>query len=507
VTTGPAFDNRDGSERALSSGATLPRVIFCEHVAPDGVAMAEVVTGPVSVQHDLCVDPDPIGRLLAGNKGVVVGCDQGPSRRRVQHVLASANVDLLDVQQVQIDRQLPRSTMRTMIKSLRSRLCGDHSEVPVRYISERTQGLSRRQLLGLERSEQVAIPGVQTDLCRASSGCRVCLEACPLDALSMEGGLPEIDPSVCSPCGLCVAACPTGAMVDPSATAVEVHAQVSTAVSVAKANGDTVGIVFNCRHQSGSMLDRWIPVDVTATGTVRVGWMLAPLLMGAAGVSIPHCEVCDSDPDATARVEFCRQLLESCGHPNDVVRRDTGQLPQALPVHVRLKEPFAAAGVVETLTALLESADDSAVVEHPASPVGIVEFGEACVGSLACITTCPTQALALRGEDHAVVIEWTGALCAGCGQCLVVCPEIERGSITLLPRVDPIALSGEPRMMKRHRSVRCRICGGDIVASELFDRVGVLMDDPEVFSEDFRVCPRCMESALLGVSRELFNRR
>ena len=296
-------------------------------------------------------------------------------------------------------------------------------------------------------------------------------------------------------------------MVDPSVSAVQVHGAATAAVSAVERGDDPVGIVFNCRHQFGSMSDGWIPINVTATGTVDVGWMLAPLLMGAASVSIPRCDMCHSDRDATARVEFCQHLLEACGYPKDAVRRDCGGLPPAFPVRTELKDPFDAAGIVETLTALLKSADDDVVVDHPASPVGIIELGEACVGSLSCITACPTQALTLAFEDHSVVVEWTGALCAACGQCLVVCPEVERGAITLRPRVDAIALSDEAKMMKRHPSVRCRVCGGDIVASELLDRVGVLLDDAEVFSEDFRTCPRCMESALLEVSRELFNRR
>ena len=37
-----------------------------------------------------------------------------------------------------------------------------------------------------------------------------CVEACPFDAIRMEGGLPRINPDKCVACGKCVSACPRG---------------------------------------------------------------------------------------------------------------------------------------------------------------------------------------------------------------------------------------------------------------------------------------------------------
>ena len=44
------------------------------------------------------------------------------------------------------------------------------------------------------------------------TGCGECIEACPLDAIEMEGDIAKIDPDVCSDCGACVDVCPVEAI-------------------------------------------------------------------------------------------------------------------------------------------------------------------------------------------------------------------------------------------------------------------------------------------------------
>lgn len=42
--------------------------------------------------------------------------------------------------------------------------------------------------------------------------CGECIEACPVEAISTEGGIVRIDPDMCTNCGACVEACPSGAL-------------------------------------------------------------------------------------------------------------------------------------------------------------------------------------------------------------------------------------------------------------------------------------------------------
>lgn len=44
------------------------------------------------------------------------------------------------------------------------------------------------------------------------SACGDCVEACPLDALSVPEKVAVVDESACGDCGACVDACPNGAI-------------------------------------------------------------------------------------------------------------------------------------------------------------------------------------------------------------------------------------------------------------------------------------------------------
>jgi Fe-S-cluster-containing hydrogenase component 2 len=41
------------------------------------------------------------------------------------------------------------------------------------------------------------------------SGCGECVEACPLDAITMQDATAKVDDQACGDCGACVDVCPT----------------------------------------------------------------------------------------------------------------------------------------------------------------------------------------------------------------------------------------------------------------------------------------------------------
>ena len=44
------------------------------------------------------------------------------------------------------------------------------------------------------------------------TGCGVCVETCPLEAISLNDDLAVIDEDICTECGLCVDECPENAI-------------------------------------------------------------------------------------------------------------------------------------------------------------------------------------------------------------------------------------------------------------------------------------------------------
>jgi len=64
------------------------------------------------------------------------------------------------------------------------------------------------------------------------TGCGACLEACPTDALYLEGGVANIDQDKCRECEACLNACPEKAILSVSETTAErkqVQAEPATA--------------------------------------------------------------------------------------------------------------------------------------------------------------------------------------------------------------------------------------------------------------------------------------
>ncbi len=47
------------------------------------------------------------------------------------------------------------------------------------------------------------------------TGCRLCVEACPVEAIVMENDKAKVDTDRCTECGLCVKECPNEAISLP----------------------------------------------------------------------------------------------------------------------------------------------------------------------------------------------------------------------------------------------------------------------------------------------------
>ncbi len=50
---------------------------------------------------------------------------------------------------------------------------------------------------------------VDSNIC---TGCGICVDTCPVQAIEMVDGIAKVNPEVCTGCGICVDACPVQAI-------------------------------------------------------------------------------------------------------------------------------------------------------------------------------------------------------------------------------------------------------------------------------------------------------
>jgi len=65
---------------------------------------------------------------------------------------------------------------------------------------------------GYEAVAETWQPRVVAEKC---TGCALCVEACPIEAIEMREGVAWIDPEICCGDAICVPACPEGAIAPP----------------------------------------------------------------------------------------------------------------------------------------------------------------------------------------------------------------------------------------------------------------------------------------------------
>ena len=79
---------------------------------------------------------------------------------------------------------------------------------------------------------------VDTEKC---SGCRICNDLCPFNAILFDEDLmvTEINQALCQGCGTCVAACPAGAISGSGFTDDQIMAQIEGMLMFSESNGMT----------------------------------------------------------------------------------------------------------------------------------------------------------------------------------------------------------------------------------------------------------------------------
>jgi heterodisulfide reductase subunit A len=137
---------------------------------------------------------------------------------------------------------------------------------------------------------------VHTELC---DGCRLCLEVCPLKAISVSETA-EINAAICIGCGSCIASCPAGA-IDLYGCRNSQLREVVEAALIGKTDGEARILMFADDTSTYRLADtvgvkkmgydiRTYIIRVPSGSRVTPSLMLESLALGADGVFVGDCE-------------------------------------------------------------------------------------------------------------------------------------------------------------------------------------------------------------------------
>jgi ferredoxin len=356
--------------------------------------------------------------------------------------------------------------------------------------------MSRRRLFALGVPQYIGAPSIETALCTSEHGCRLCVEACPVSALESDSGNITYSVDTCVACGICVTTCPTGATVNPTATEEQIAAQIRAMISVSES---PVGIEFRCRDATVEPLEEgWYPVEVPCTGMLTIGWLLAPLLLGAGAVAAPSCGTtgCSigNDDLVAGHLSDASSMLVELGIPErHVLNEGRGAVPEPLrDVDTSSPENFNDTSVYLALAAVAGIAD--AVFTPATGAVGVVTIDElACTACEQCAAVCPSRALSTHQDEGTVEISFDPLRCVACGMCVSICPERDRGAITVRQNFDVEELTLGHRIVFSGSTSPCEICGGPIAPSAMLDRIESMLGPEHAGTLDLisRRCPNC----------------
>jgi len=345
---------------------------------------------------------------------------------------------------------------------------------------------TRRGFLSLGAPAYTGAPRIAIEACAASHGCRICVANCPVGALSWSGGVVSYDPNTCIACGICVTACPRGAVENPVATPAAMAAEISTAIAISVGG---VGIRYRCREAIVPGEAGWHQVEVPCTGMLTVGWILAPLALGASALDAVPCGQggCShgNDHRLAAILDDAATILKTVGTDFDAPI----ELEPAVAFGV--EELFGSGSTARVLEVLLSSPAASPL---QAADVGTVAIDpEACTACLMCAQVCPSDALMGHEDQEGVRLEFDPRLCVACGQCVTQCPEVDRGAITLTRGFDLEEWSRGRREVRRDSTPRCETCGAAVAPTSMLARISSLLGDDHAATREMigRLCVDC----------------
>lgn len=314
---------------------------------------------------------------------------------------------------------------------------------------------------------------METSLCAHSRAekpaCSNCLNVCPTGAILSAGEHVEIDPLICAGCGACAAVCPSGAIAYDAPSSDFVFRRINTLASTYRAAGGKDATLLVHDDHGAEMISlaarygrglpaNVIPMEVEALSGFGHAEMLGALASGFAAVNIllgPKTERDALDPQA---------VLASAMTQSAITLLDLAD-PDALSDHLfaqastqAIADPILPLGnrrQVARLAAKALNPDATTLPLPDGAPYGaVIVDTDACTLCLACVSLCPSGALA--DNSDLPQLRFQEDACLQCGLCTNVCPE---KAITLQPQLDLTDAALSQTVLNEEEPFACISCG------------------------------------------------
>ncbi len=481
-------------ERGVSERQQLTLILLCEGLS-ETLEMepltAHLLEDPaLSVERvpALCTHPAEVARARAAAAGrlVLVTCRAVRGDLEWDRRMRECDVDPLTTGFVRLDAS-SAADARRLIRAAVARALA----VPAPGVADvvprlmRLEGrVSRRGLLTVPPLRYQPVATVDAGVCAAASGCRLCADVCPLDALVGSTVGIEVNRTRCDACGICAAECPTDAITIPGDAPEQLEAEIGGLLELASAVGQRPrallfrGRCGETRHTTTSK--DWLVVEVPCGGALTPAVLLGSLALGASEVGMVSCdEDCrfGGAERVNAAVRYSCDLLDFLALAPERIRivgsgdpSDSGLVP--LPSRdVRPRDVLrSTADAILALAGMAVAAPGA--FTHPESPLGLVEVdATTCTICGACALRCPTGALALQEGDHRTALTFDSTACTGCGLCMERCPELTRGAIVVSLVTDIAALRAGRRALIEDATVQCDRCGEPVGPRPMLARI------------------------------------